>query len=149
MFGKKQSNEACQEFSVTTVIERLGAGGAYFLLGDIIPKEIVEAFVFKDWKSVFTAAFYAKDEDTRECAFAKLKEKAVTLEELVFVYICEKDEKVAATYWNRMFEKAIPMDWLNIYAESFHCGHYIILARVAAIEEMAKSNIIAAVTKKA
>ncbi len=142
MFEKKEK----KEMFVTAVIEKLGAGNSYFLLGDMMPKEVVEAFVFKDWKNVFSSAHYAKDENAKKLAFTKLKEKAVTFTELAFVYVCGEDAEIAAHDLSRILEMATPMRWLELYAEIHYVG-YAILERVDVIEKMAKHAIIMEVTK--
>jgi len=137
--------KALTKFSKEAVISRLGAGDALLLLGNSIDKRIMDRFGFKEWRSIFLVAYYGKDEELVFSSFAKLREKAVSFQDVAFVYACEQDDIEAGRMFSHLLTNGTSIDWLNLYADVDDLRPYTKIERVAALKERAAEVIKQAV----
>ncbi|HAS00206.1 MAG: hypothetical protein US57_C0007G0022 [Candidatus Moranbacteria bacterium GW2011_GWC2_37_73] len=131
---------------VEAVIEKIGAGNTYFLLGESLKQETEERFTFDGWCSVFSFAYYAKDEEVKSKALDKMREKAATFSELACLYFSEKDEEKAAVVFKHLLKIGTSEDWLNRYANKLYHA-FTIKTRTDLFEARAEEIIKAVIVQ--
>ncbi|NTW26764.1 MAG: hypothetical protein HGA36_00320 [Candidatus Moranbacteria bacterium] len=133
-----------EKLATDVIMERLGAGKTYLLLGDAMDKKVVGNFTFKSWRDVFISASIEQNAKVAAFAFIEMNKRAVSLPELAFSFICEKDEEAAADLLQRMSQLGSTKDWLGILAGSLK-GSYAIPARTSQLEVFGGDIVKAAV----
>ena len=94
-----------KKLSVEDVIQKLGAGKAHYLLGDIINNELMENFGFDEWRSFYIAACGEKDVDKKKQAFVKLQKRLLLSKNWYLFIPMRVMRKKRINFFQKLFSK--------------------------------------------